>query len=41
MCKIDSQCELAVLHRELSSALCDDLEGWNEGGRLRREAIYV
>ena len=31
MYKIDSQWDAAVLHRELSSVLCDDLEGWDEG----------
>ena len=44
MHKIDSQGESAVEHRELSSVLCDDLEGWDEygvGGRLQRKGIYV
>ena len=31
----------AVQHRELSSVLCDDLEGWDGEGRLKREEIYV
>ena len=31
MCKIDSQWEAAIKHRELSSVLCDDLEGWDGG----------
>ena len=35
MCKIDSQWEAAVQHKELSSVLCEDLAGW-EGER--REA---
>ena len=45
MCKIESKWEAAGDHRELSSMLCGDLEGWdgNEGvgGRLKREEIYV
>lgn len=28
-------------HRELSSALCDGLEGRDVGGRLKREAVHV
>ena len=32
MHKIDSQGESAVEHRELSSVLCDDLEGWDGVG---------
>ena len=29
-------------HKELSSELCDDLEGWDQrGGRLTREGTYV
>ena len=40
MCKIDSLWEAAVQHRELSSGLCDDLEGW-VGGRSKREGISV
>ena len=32
--KIDSQWEAAAQHREISSVLCDHLEGWDrEGGR--------
>ena len=31
MCNADSQQETAVEHRELSSVLCDDLEGWDQG----------
>ena len=30
----------AEQHRELSSVLCDDLEGW-DGGRLKREGVDV
>ena len=35
ICKIDSQWELAVCHRELNPVLCDNLEGWDGvgGGR--------
>ena len=36
-CEVDSWWEAAVLHRELSSALCDDSEGWDRGG-VGREA---
>ena len=33
-CKIDSQWETAAQHSEISSVLCDHLEGWDrEGGR--------
>jgi len=35
MCKTDSRWEGSVYLRELSSALCDDLEGWD--GRDGRE----
>ena len=32
--KIDSQWEAAAQHKEISSVLCDHLEGWDrEGGR--------
>ena len=34
MCKIDCQWEAAVDHRELSSKLCDDLDGEMGAGRL-------
>ena len=40
ICKTDSKWEAAIQHRELSSVLCDDIEGW-VGGRLKREGIYV
>ena len=33
MCKIDSQWEPAVQHRESSSVPFDDLEGWDGCGR--------
>ena len=35
--------EAAVLHRELSSVLCDDLEGWDgeEGGSGGRGYMYT
>ena len=41
MCKIDSSWEAAVENRKLSSALCDDLEGWDQGARrqFNREGI--
>ena len=39
----DSQGEAAEEHRQLSSVLCDDIEGWDGrvGGRSKREGIYV
>ena len=39
----DSWWEAAVEQRELSSVLCDDLEGWDEGlgGRRKREGMDV
>ena len=41
-CKIDSYQEASILHRELSSALCDDLERWDRvGRRFKREGICV
>ena len=45
-CKIDSQWEAAAQHREISSVLCDHLEGWDrEGGRETQQGgdmgIYV
>ena len=45
-CKIDGQWEAATQHREISSVLCDHLEGWDrEGGREKQEGgdigIYV
>ena len=33
MCKVDSQWEHAIKRKELSSVLCDDLEGWTRGSR--------
>ena len=33
----NSQGESAVRHRQLSPALCDRLEGWEVGGRLKEE----
>ena len=37
-CKIDSQWEAAAQHREISSLLCDHLEGWaRDGGRETQE----
>ena len=45
-CKIDSYWEAATKHREISSVLCDHLEGWRrEGGKEMQEGgdmvIYV
>ena len=42
-CTIASQVEAAVQHRELSSVLGDDIDGWNErvGGRCKTRGIYV
>ena len=37
MCKIDSQWEAAIWRRELSSGLCDDLEGWHGRGKEAQE----
>ena len=31
MCKIDGERGASVQHMELSSVLCDDLEGWGGG----------
>ena len=33
ICKIDSQWEFAVGHRELKPGLCKKLEGWGRVGR--------
>ena len=41
MCKIDSQWEFAVWLRKLKQELCINLEGWEIGGRFKREWIYV
>ena len=45
MCRIDSQWEPAITHRDLSFMLCDDLAGWDEvegEGDLRgRGCIYA
>ena len=38
LCKIDSQWKFAMWHRELSPVLCDNLEGWEMGGR---EQMYA
>ena len=35
VCKIDSQWEFAVGHRELNLVLCDNLEGWEASSRGR------
>ena len=39
ICKTDSQWEFAVWLRELKPGLCDNLEGWEMGGRLKRTGI--
>ena len=39
MCKIDSWWEAALQHRELSSVLCEDLEGWD--GRMGGMYVYT
>ena len=45
MCKRDSWWQAAIPHRELSSALFDDLKGWDKGERVgwrfKKERIYV
>lgn len=43
MWKIDSSWEASVEHRDLSSVLCEDLEGFDGrvGAGLRREVIHV
>ena len=42
MCKMDSWWEAAAQHRQLSSTLCDDAEGWEGGGgRLEREKMHI
>ena len=43
MRKIDGQREVAVYHRELSLALCDNLEGKDRvvRAKLKREETYV
>ena len=44
MCKTDSQWEAAVQHREISSVLCGDLDGWDggwEGGPRGRGYVYT
>ena len=35
ICKIDSQWEFAVWHRELNPVLCNNLEGWDGVGDRR------
>ena len=35
-CKTDSKREAAAYHREISSVLCDHLEGWEGEARGRR-----
>ena len=41
MCKTDSQWEAAIEHRELSSVLCDDLEGWEGEAQEEGTCVYV
>ena len=41
ICKIDSQREFAVWLRKLKQGLCINLEGWEMGGRFKREGKYV
>ena len=41
ICKIDSQWKFAVWLRKLKQGLCINLEGWDMGGRFKREGIYV
>ena len=38
--KADSQEEPVIKHRELSSMLCDNLDGWDGEGGVKREGIY-
>ena len=38
MCQTASQQEAAAQHRELSSVLCDNLDGWDLRGTGGREA---
>ena len=40
MCKVDSQWEAAIKHRESSLVCCDDLEGW-DGGMQGGIYLYV
>ena len=41
MREIASQWGAAEQHQEPSPVLCDDPEGWDGGGRLKGEGIYV
>ena len=48
ICKIDSQWEVVMWHRNLNPVLCDNERGWplsqrrwEKGGRFKRERIYV
>ena len=40
MCETDSPWEAAGEHRELSSVLCDDRDGW-QGGAGRRDVCVL
>ena len=41
ICKIDSQRKFSVWLRKLKQGLCINIEGWEMGGRFKREGIYV
>ena len=41
ICKTDSQQEFDVWLRKLKQGLCINIEGWEMGGRFKREGIYV
>ena len=41
ICKIESQWEFAVWLRKLKQGLCINLDGWEMGGRFKRERIYL
>ena len=41
ICKTDSQQEFAVWLRKLKQGLCINVEGWEMGGRFKREGRYV
>ena len=41
ICKIDSQWQFAVWLRKLKPGLCNNLEGWEMGGRIKTERICV
>ena len=41
MCKIESQGESLCDSGNSNTGLCNNLEGWEMGGRSKREGIYV